>query len=114
MNVKGLGIDIVDVKRFNLFQKRKEDRFLNNTFSLYELDYCFSFKDSSVHLAGTFAAKEAVLKSLSRDDIILSNIEIRRDNKGRPEVFLLKKKQKSILVSISHSKVTAVAVAVKQ
>ena len=63
MSVNGLGIDIVETHRFTLFKSR-DDQFLLDNYSAEELAYCFSFKDPSEHLAGTFAAKEAVFKAL--------------------------------------------------
>ncbi|MCX6735956.1 MAG: holo-ACP synthase [Candidatus Parcubacteria bacterium] len=112
MEVKGIGIDIVEVKRFASFKKKGEDRFLSNNFTEKELEYCFSFSDSSVHLAGTFAGKEAVWKALGKTDILQSLFEIRRDTSGCPTVWIKNRQQKTILLSISHTADTAVAVAI--
>jgi phosphopantetheine--protein transferase-like protein len=112
MNLNGLGIDIVEVKRFKVF-KNKKDNFLFNNFSKQELDYCFSYKDPGTHLAGTFAIKEAVWKALGQKKLLSSTIEIRRDKTGQPTVWLNHKQQTSILVSISHTAKTAVAIAIK-
>jgi fatty acid synthase subunit alpha len=114
MTVKGIGIDIVEVKRFLPFKKERNDRFLIDNFSAREIDYCFGFCDSAVHLAGTFSAKEAVWKVLGKKNILQSMIEIRRDTNGKPEVWIKNCRQKSILVSISHTRKTAIAVAIRQ
>lgn len=113
MKPRGLGIDILEIKRFNSLSKSRSNRFLLNNFSKKELDYCFSFKNPAPHLAGTFAAKEAVFKTLGRDDILLSLIEIRRDKNGKPEVWIKNRRQKSILLSISHTAQIAAAIAIK-
>jgi len=112
MAIQGIGIDIVEVKRFSSFEK--ENRFLSDNFTENEIDYCFSYRDPSVHLAGTFAAKEAVYKALGRSDILQSVIEIRREKKGKPSVWIAGRCQKSIFISISHTKDIATAIALKQ
>jgi len=114
MTIDGIGIDIVEIKRFLPFKKDKGNRFLTNTFTQKELDYCFSFCDSETHLAGTFSAKEATWKALGKTGILQSKIEIRRNNFGKPEVWINNRRQTSILVSITHEKSVAVAIAVKQ
>jgi phosphopantetheine--protein transferase-like protein len=114
MITKGIGIDIVETERFLPFEKERENRFLIDNFSKRELDYCFAFCDSSIHLAGTFSAKEAVWKALSNKNILQSTIEIRRDTNGKPEVWIKNRRQKSILVSISHTTKIATAIAIKQ
>ena len=55
-----VGVDIIEIKRFTPFKKDKNSRFLLNNFTSKERAYCFSYKDPLPHLAGTFAAKEAV------------------------------------------------------
>jgi len=112
MAVKGVGIDIAEVRRFFRFRKDGNDLFLTKNFTERELEYCFSFADPAVHLAGTFAAKEAVWKALGRSDVFQSVIEIRREESGKPVVWIKNRRQKSILVSTSHTKQTAVAIAV--
>lgn len=113
MILRGLGIDILEIKRFAPLGKNRDSRFLANNFSKKELDYCFSFKNPTPHLAGIFAAKEAVFKALGQNDILLSLIEIGRNKSGQPEVWIKNRWQKSILISISHSKKIAAAIAIK-
>lgn len=112
MKVPQIGVDMVEIKRFNPLAKRN-NKFLLNTYSKNELDYCFSFKNPGPHLAGTFTAKEAVFKTLGKNDILFSSIEIRRDKNSRPTVWIKNIAQKSISVSISHTLKMAVAVAIK-
>lgn len=113
MRPQGLGIDILEIKRFNSFGKSRDNRFLLNNYSKREIDYCFSFKNPAPHLAGTFAAKEAVFKTLGRNDILFSLIEIRRNKNGKPEAWIKNRRQKSILISISHTAKIAAAIAIK-
>ncbi len=114
MKSRGLGIDILEIKRFNSFRKNRNSRFLLNNYSKKEIDYCFSFKNPAPHLAGAFAAKEAVFKTLGRNDIVFSSIEIRRNKNGKPEVWIKNRRQKLILISISHTTKIAIAIAIKQ
>jgi phosphopantetheine--protein transferase-like protein len=110
MKSKGVGIDIVDIKRFMSF-KKPNDRFLVNNYTKRELDYCLAFQNPASHLAGTFAAKEAVFKALGKQNILFSSIEIRRAKNGKPEVWIKNKKLASVFVSISHTDTQAVAIA---
>ena len=114
MDVKELGIDLIEIKRFSAAKNNRQNKFLLNNYSQKELDYCFSFKNSGPHLAGTWAAKEAVFKILGRDDILFSSIEIRRRKNGQPTIWLSNHQQKSIAVSISHTAKLAIAIALKK
>ena len=93
MSVKNVGVDVVEVKRFRHILRKKRDLFLQTTFSLHERDYCMSHADPATHFAGTFAAKEAVLKA-SGDRALPSSIEIRRDKDGKPSVWRNGKRSK--------------------
>jgi len=114
MKLRELGIDILEIKRFDSFGKNRNSRFLLNNYGKKELNYCFSFKNPAPHLAGVFAAKEAVFKTLGRNNILLSLIEIRRNKSGKPEVWIKGHRQKSMSVSISHTAKIAAAIAIKQ
>ena len=103
MNIKGIGIDIVDIERFRKISKKTRDQFIKKNFSLAEKSHAFSHKDWATHLAGTFAAKESVIKALGKNDILISSIEIRRTPTGKPEVYIKEKKNTSILTTITHS-----------
>ena len=110
----GLGIDIIEISRFIPFKKSRKDLFLLDNYSPAELDYCFSFQDPAPHLAGIFAAKEAVVKCWVKEKITLSAVEIKKEPSGRPVVWINHRRQKLILVSISHSNKIALAIAIKQ
>jgi holo-[acyl-carrier protein] synthase len=108
MKVSGVGIDIIEIGRFTDVLQKKQDKFVENTFTEEERTYCFSHKDPAPHFAGTFAAKEAVRKASGAP---FHTIEIRRIASGKPEVWLSGRRAKTALISISHNASTACAVA---
>lgn len=109
--IKGLGIDIVEVKRFRKF-KNRNGAFLKKVFTKNELNYCFSFSDPESRLAGNFAAKEAAVKA-SGGKLSVLGVEIRHRKNGQPEVLVRNKLQKNLMVSISHTDKLACATAIK-
>ncbi len=111
MRVLGLGVDIIDIRRFKKF-KNREAIFLKKVFTNKELNYCFSFSDCAPHLAGIFSAKEAAVKALGGKVSIL-DIEIRHHKNGQPAVYIQNKIIKTILVSISHTDRIILAAALK-
>ena len=108
MNV---GIDIVDISRMK--RLIKDRRFLNKVFTREEIVYCSNRKNRIQHFAVRFAAKEAVWKALGKDGLWFKDISVKNSPEGKPEIILkkLKKFQKRLSISLSHSKTTAVAVA---
>ena len=105
-----IGIDIVEVKRIERLIKNK--RFLNRIFSENEIKYCSNKKNSAQHYAVRFAAKEAVWKAFKNKKLAHKNISITNKKDGTPEVLIFNKLQKKILISLSHTKQFAIAVAV--
>jgi len=108
--VRGVGIDVAETARFRSLIKRKKPHLLEKMFSRAEREYCFSYADAAPHFAGTFAAKEAVVKARGAD-VPLASIEIRRQQSGKPEVWIKGRRLKSLLVSISHTRDIACAIA---
>lgn len=105
-----VGIDIVDIARFEVFAHNKDHPFLYKTYTVYERDYCFLNKEPSAHLAGLFAAKEAVSKALGSKDNPFIEIEIKHDKNGRPIAYR-RGKRLPVSVSISHTSTIATAIA---
>ena len=105
-----IGLDIVDISRFR--KLKRTAAVLEKTFTSRELDYCFAFKDPAPHLAGLFAAKEAVAKSLDGQAVVYE-IEIRHEKSGKPTVWQKNKQDKKIAVSITHTDTIAAAIAIK-
>jgi holo-[acyl-carrier protein] synthase len=95
------------------------ERFLARVFTPQELE---DARDSSLHLAGRFAAKEAVAKALGCGigPVSWQEIEIRRGQAGEPVLVLYGKARQMAddlglttwSVSISHTKEYALAMAV--
>ena len=110
-----IGIDIETTSRFD--GRTRKSVFLNRLYTFKELCYCFEGEHASEHLAGRFAAKESVKKALAtftKRDIGYKDIEIVNDKFGMPKVSLkiFLEGKFNISVSISHTKDTAVAVAI--
>ena len=105
----GIGIDIVDVKRFSKKIFKENLTFYQKIFVESEIKYCLRFKSPYEHFAGKFAIKESVIKSIPDK---ISFLDIRTSNsKHGPIVSLVGKSAKkySFLASISHEKEYAVA-----
>lgn len=107
-----LGIDIVEVPR--VARLIKNQRFLRRIFSGGEVAYCRGKKNAAQHYAVRFAAKEAVYKALGRPGVLHKDISVRRQVNGKPMVELhgtLRRLQKRVSISLSHTSSYAVAVA---
>jgi holo-[acyl-carrier protein] synthase len=92
MSVIGHGIDIVETTRIRHLCEEHGQRFLDRVFTAGEQAYCQANpKRYFEHLAGRFAAKEAVLKVLGtgwRGGIAWTDIEILKDPSGQPRIAL--------------------------
>lgn len=111
LKIKGVGIDCVEIKRFKRFIGNPKHPFLKKVFFVTELAHCFSYKNCAEHLAGIFAAKEAVSKALGVLSFPFAEIEIKHKKNGMPTPYL-KGKKLSIKISITHTKTIACAIAV--
>ena len=107
-----LGVDIVEISRVREFATRTPS-FLTRVFTPKEIAYCRAKKDPWPHFAVRFAAKEAVFKALGRSDIILKNISVHRDAKGKPSVLIDGKAARKVKLTLSHGRDHAVAFAVR-
>ena len=124
MPILGHGIDIVETARIRGLVESHGQRFFDRCFTPEELAYCHrNTKRFYEHLAGRFAAKEAVLKVLGtgwRGGIAWTDIEILREPSGQPRVVLTGECQriaeqlgiKRWHVSISHIETHATASAI--
>ena len=92
MPILGHGIDIVETARIRQLVEAHGQRFLDRCFTAAEQAYCDNnSKRHFEHLAGRFAAKEAVLKVLGtgwRGGIQWTDIEVVREPSGQPRVVL--------------------------
>lgn len=114
-NVLGVGIDAEEIYRFGK-EIIKKDFFLKSIFTKEELGYCLAKKFPEKHLAARFAAKEALYKAVSKkigkNILAHTDIEITNEIGGQPKIKIKNKKLKGFkfLISLSHSKTTAVAI----
>ena len=92
MPIVGHGIDIVETARVKRLVDEHGERFLERVFTPAEHAYCAGNpKRYYEHLAGRFAAKEAVLKVLGtgwRGGIAWTDIEVTKEASGQPKVQL--------------------------
>lgn len=100
-----VGIDIEIVDALPAADDYREHPFYQDNFTMSEISYCVRQADVRASFCGTWAAKEAILKTgiLSLTDRSLRAIEITRDADGRPL-------HPNCAISISHTPTTAVAV----
>ena len=107
MNIR-TGIDIVDIQRFEkAITEENGEKLLSRLFLPSERE-----RTSSEHLAGIFAAKEAIIKafSITRESWLL--IEIGSDASGKPRATITADIPHAILqcdISIAHDGGMAIA-----
>jgi holo-[acyl-carrier protein] synthase len=92
MPILGHGIDIIETARISAMVDRHGQHFLDRVFTAAEQEYCRrNSRRFAEHLAGRFAAKEAVLKVLGtgwRGGIAWTDVEVVRLDSGQPAVRL--------------------------
>lgn len=104
-----IGIDVVDVERFRKTIARSP-RLVDRFFTAAEIAYTQRYEDPVIRLAGTFAAKEAVMKAAGKVPAaaFAARIEIVRSDDGAPKAVF---DETTIPISISHDGGVAAAVA---
>jgi len=103
--ILGIGTDICEVSRFKNVEL---ERWKGRIFSEREWEYCMKYKDYLPHFAGFWAAKESVVKALSKKDLTLSEVEVLHDPNGKPIISFIP--ERGVLhLSISHEKEYATA-----
>jgi holo-[acyl-carrier protein] synthase len=123
MSIAAHGIDMVDCRRLARSIERHGRRFTDRVFTADERAYCLGRKREIEHLAGRFAAKEAVLKVLGTgwtSGITWQDVEVVNERSGRPVVRLHGRCSElasalgvsEILISISHIDTHAIASAI--
>ena len=97
MKILGIGVDIVENKRFNKTTKNK--KLIKRLFTLSEIKNSKLTKDKSTFFSKKFAAKESFSKALGtgfRKGLNFKDIEILNNNLGKP-YFRLNNKVKKII-----------------
>ncbi|MEQ1727391.1 MAG: holo-ACP synthase [Vicinamibacterales bacterium] len=116
----GLGIDATDIPRIVSTIERYGARFIHRIFTEGEIAYCQRRRESAVHFAGRFAAKEAAMKALGTghtQQVLWREVEVVR-TEDRPPCLEFHGGAKrrfdtmgagSSLLTITHSDVLAIA-----
>lgn len=123
MSVVAHGIDLIGCARVREVMARHGDRFMARVLTEREIEYVNGKRDPVPHVAGRFAAKEAILKALGtgwRGKVSWKDMEIANDPAGQPMVTLSgecanraeKLRVKRILISITHTREFAQASAI--
>ena len=112
------GIDMIEVNRIQDAIERQGKKFLKKVYTDYEIAYCNNTGTMKYqHFAARFAAKEAVFKAISSENLPVkedfwTKIEIYNRPDGKPLVNLEQLGLKNIAdmdLSISHLKDYAIA-----
>ena len=121
-DVKGVGVDLVDIARMDRAVSRWGERFTVRVFTREELSYSHGRSRPEQHLSARFAGKEAVVKALGGlgEGCRMNEIEIVSGPMGRPLVRLhgsvrrlaAERGVSEIFLSVSHTAQMAVAQAV--
>jgi holo-[acyl-carrier protein] synthase len=123
--IRGVGTDLVEVARIDALLERYGDRFLTKVLHADEIAYCRSQARPAEHVAGRFAAKEAILKALGTglfSGVPLPAIVVRRAPSGAPVVAMegeagaaaARAGVRTMHLSISHTASHALAFAVAE
>ncbi|HEX9531352.1 MAG TPA: holo-ACP synthase [bacterium] len=121
-DVRGVGIDIVEVRRIEQALDRWGDAFVTRLFTVAEDERARPPHARGIRLAARFAAKEAVMKALGLGWRAMAwrEIEILNDPLGKPTVTLRGGAKRAaerqgiavVLISLSHTRDLAFASAV--
>jgi len=115
-----IGVDILETERVRRAVARFGERFLHRILGDKEIDVYNRRVDRHLFLAGRFAGKEAVIKALGKylkQRPSFSDLQIINDSTGQPHLSLsdplrTRLEGLDIMVSISHDRKYAVAMAV--
>jgi holo-[acyl-carrier protein] synthase len=121
--VFGIGVDIVEIARFERFLREGNDALIHRLFTAVEIEYCATKKHAAQHYALRFGAKESFLKALGtglRDGLSWQDVEVVNDALGKPELQLYGRAREmfrelglsSHFLSLSHDAGSAVAMVV--
>jgi holo-[acyl-carrier protein] synthase len=115
-----IGIDIIDIKRVKNDLARWGDNFADKILGADEMKIFETKFNKPQYLGARFAAKEAIIKALGeflQERVSYRHIQILNDPTGKPYVHLKDEVKvllpgKKIMISLTHEKETAAAVAV--
>ena len=101
--IVGIGIDIINIRRFEKIIIRYGDRFIKKCFLQTEILRSENLKNKIQSYAKRYAAKEACAKALGTGlakGVNWKDIEVRNNNLGKP-ILILHNKATKILNQIS-------------
>lgn len=110
--IHGVGIDIVEVNRFQFIRTKSNSQLLRNLFTNKEIKECRKKQNPAASFAARFAAKEAIKKSIC-ETVPFSKLEIMNTPDGQPKAIALSKrlqKQYCFLISMTHTREMASAI----
>ncbi len=122
--IVGLGVDAVDIVRIERMLEAQGDRMLERLFSAGERAYLAAKRAPAQHIAVRLAAKEAAYKALAGNELARGigwrDVEVVTRDDGAPELRLHGRAAErlaelsgtTMLVSLTHSAATAVAVVI--
>jgi|SRR5208283_188960 len=117
--IKGIGIDIVEIKRIRDAVQKWEDKFLRKIFNDNEISYCYKRKNTFQCLAARFAVKEAFIKALSDLEYDgkmpgLIDIVILNHESGKPYISVREDLMERYVINLtlSHERHYAVAMVI--
>ncbi len=105
--IRGIGIDIEEIARFRDASPDLLSRILSDD----NRRHIARFADPATHIAGIWAAKEALVKAIGRTDLTFHRISVLHDPNGKP-YFSFRPDEGRLFLSIAHSASAAVAVVV--
>jgi len=111
----GIGIDIIKIEKIRTSIEKWGKDFIDRVFDKEELANICQGKMYYQRLAGRFAAKESVIKAISKEQpLALKDILILNKENGAPYCKIKKDINIDIFLSITHIEDYAVACAVAQ
>jgi len=113
--VIGVGIDIIKIDKIKNAIDKWQDGFIQRVFNAEEIQHIEKSKLYYQRLAARFAAKEAVVKAISKQySLSFKDIVILNKENGAPYCVLKKNIRIKIFLSITHIEDYAVACAVAE
>ncbi len=119
----GVGVDIVEIRRFRAALERQGERFTKRVFTPGEQEYCRAHRDPVPSFAARFAAKEALFKALGTGwarGVSWLDVDVRRIDGRAPSILLQGEAGKisaslgaqKVHLTLSHTEESAVAVVI--
>ena len=110
----GIGIDIVDINRFEKITCAEKPSFYNKLFTSSEIEYCLKFKTPAQHFAGKFAIKESLKKSIDEPISFLDIETYHLESKLKIKLLNDWNKKYKVLGTISHDKNYSIAMVISE